>query len=601
MQPRLTLSVIALAVSSCALADTPTYELDDVVVTATRTPITTEQATSDISIISQEQIRNAGQSTLTELLQAQPGVELAQSGGAGSLSSLFIRGANSGHTLVLIDGMRIGSATSGLTPLESIALDQIDHIEILRGAASSLYGSDAIGGVIQIFTKQGAGTPRLNAAIGLGSYGTNQLRAGYSGQSGDTRFSMGAGYDKTNGGFSATRPSNVYSYNPDNDGDEKYSAHFNLDQRINTGNNVGLISLYNRDRVEYDASNTTNDYAINEVNSLAAYWKSQFTSAWRSRLQIGQGQNNTHSFGAYPGVNNTKQTQYQWQNDFTLPIGTISASVERNEQRVDATTAYNYTGRNVNSAQLAYMATIGAHSLLAAVRHDDYSDLGGHDTGNLGYGYALNSAWRLTANAGTAFHAPSFDLLFYPGYSNPNLKPEQSEQFDLGAHYRHGVDRFGVTAFENRITDLIVSGPPDYLPYNTSKARIRGLELSADTILAGLQLHASYDLQDPRDETTGNMLARRARQHGTVDISKTIGAWNLGAQTIASGMRYDDPANSTRLGGYTLVNLRAAYQVAAEWRLFAKLNNVFNKDYETVSGYNTPGANLFVGLEWQQK
>ncbi|MEQ1667070.1 MAG: TonB-dependent receptor [Sulfuriferula sp.] len=610
MHPRYTLSAIALAVLSTISAAhaEDSYTLDDVIVTATRTPVTAAQTTSDVTVISQEQIRNAGQSTLVELLQAQPGLELAQAGGAGTSASIYIRGANAAHTLVLVDGVRVGSITLGTTPLENIALDQIDHIEIVRGAASSLYGSDAVGGVIQIFTKQGKGAPKLNAAIGLGSYGRNQARVGYNGQVGDTRFSMGAGYDKTNGGISATRPG-TYGYNPDNDGDTKYSAHLNVDQKINAQNNVGLITLYNRDRVEYDGNATTYSDSVNQVNSISAYWKSQFNSFWQSRVLIGRGENLSTAFTNNNATShfNSTQTQYQWQNNFALPVGTLTAVAERNEQQVNSSQTYTTYSRNVDALQLAYQANIGANSVQASLRHDSYSDLGEHNTGSVGYGYAFTPNWRATANYGTAFHAPSFNDMYYPNIGfytgNPNLRPEQSRQADIGLRYTAGVNQAGVTVFENRVKNLIIYDSSVFptTMSNIANATIRGVELSAGTELAGVLVKTNYTYQSPEDDATGNLLARRARQHGTVDLAKSLGDWVFGAQAVASSARYNDAANTTRLGGYTIVNLRASYKVNAEWRAIAKLNNAFNKDYQTVSGYNTPGANIFVGLEWQQK
>jgi vitamin B12 transporter len=318
---------------------------------------------------------------------------------------------------------------------------------------------------------------------------------------------------------------------------------------------------------------------------------------------IGRGENLSTAFSNNNATShfNSTQTQYQWQNNFTLPLGTLTAVAERNEQQVNSSTTYTLSNRNVNALQLAYQASIAAHSVQASLRRDNYSDLGGHTTGSLGYGYAINPNWRTTANYGTAFHVPSFNQLFYPNYGNPNLKPEQSEQYDVGVQYHNGTDLVNVTAFENKITDLIVSGPPTYLPNNTAKATIKGLELSGDTLLAGTRIHASVDFQDPKDDATGKTLILRSKQHGTLDLSKEVGQWGFGVQAIASGIRYTNTANTASLGGYTLVNLRTTYQVNKEWRAIAKLNNAFNKDYQTVSGYNTPGANIFVGLEWQQK
>lgn len=604
MPTRFVLSAIALAIASTAQADPASYALDDIVVTATRTPIPAKEVIGDITVISQAQIRDAGQTTLVQLLQGQPGLEMTQNGGVGAASSVFIRGANANQTLVLVDGLRVGSATLGTTPLENISLDQVDRIEILRGPASSLYGADAIGGVIQIFTRQGKGAPHMSAALGLGSYGTVNGRVGYSGQAGATRFSLGAGYDKTNGGFSAARPG-TFGFVADDDGDRRRNASLSLEHALNAGNSIGLSGFYNHDRVEYD-NGTLNDYAINQVNGLSAYWKGRLAAGWQSRVLIGQGQNLTDNFssGVSNGKFNTRQTQYQWQNDFTAPLGLVTASLERNEQKVDSTQVFTRTSRSVNAVQLGYVARIGQHGLQASLRRDDYSDFGGHTSGTVGYGYSINPAWKITTSAGTAFKAPTFNDMYYPNIGfytgNPNLQPEQSRQADVGVRYQEGVNQFGVTAFQNRVKDLITYDTSVFptTMSNIAEARIRGVEFSGATELAGIKIKASFDWQNPQDRATGNVLAYRAQRHGTLDLSKTFGDLELGTQVIASGKRYTNAANTQSLSGYALVNLRARYKLAPEWSLLARVNNALDKDYQLVNGYNTPGLNAFVGVEY---
>ena len=608
MTTRFALSAIALATSTLSLsayAAADTYALDYIVVTATRTPLPAKQVIGDITVITQEQIRNAGQTTLVELLQGQPGLEITQSGGAGTIAGVSIRGANSNQTLVLMDGLRVGSVTSGTTPLENISLDQIDHIEILRGPASSLYGADAIGGVIQIFTKRGSGTPRVTAALGLGTQGTLNGRVGYAGEVGNTRFSIGAGYDKTNGGFSAARPG-TFGYVPDDDGDRKRNASFSIEQSLNSKNQIGLTGFYNHDRVEYDAG-TPNDYANNQVNGVSAYWRGKLAAAWQSRVMIGQGENLTDNFsnGISTGKFNTRQTQYQWQNDFSLPLGVVSASLERNEQKVDSSTAFTQQQRNVNAVQLGYQASVGAHSVQASLRRDDYSDFGAHSTGNLGYAYAINSDWRATASYGTAFKAPTFNDMYYPlqfGYQgNPNLKPETSRNKEIGVRYAAGVNAFGISAYQNDVQDLIQINSSFTTVTNIAQARLRGVELTGATQLAGMSIKASYDWQDPENRANGNTLTYRAQRHGTLDVSRSLGALELGAQVIASDKRYTNAANTSNLPGYALLNLRARYKLAQDWSMLARVNNALDKDYQLVNGYNTPGVNAFVGVEYNPR
>ena len=499
-QTTLTLA-LGVVFSSFAYAESlPEVIGDTIVVTATRTPQKASQVIGDMTVISAREIGEAGQTTLVELLQKQPGIEITQYGGAGTGADIRIRGGNPAHTLVLIDGLRVGSATLGTTPLEGISLDQIERIEILRGPASSLYGADAVAGVVQIFTKQGTGAPKLSARMGGGSHGLLQGDVQYGGQAGATRFNLGAGYARTDGGFSSKRPG-AFGYNPDDDGDEKRSAHLRVEHALNSAHSIGLSGLYNRDRSEYDAG-TADDYGVNYVNSVSAWWKGHLTDHWQSRLLIGQGQNRSANFslGASTGEFNTDQMQYQWQNDFTLPLGELTASLERLEQKVDGSkVAYNQTDRSVNAGQVGYQARIGRHALQASLRHDAYSDFGGQTTGTAGYGFDFTPAWRVSSIYGTSFKAPTFNDLYYPATSsfrgNPNLKPEQGRNFEVGLRYQQGVNLLSATAYRNRVKDLIVYVAPrrPAIPamQNVNRATLEGLTLAGHTELAGLRIKAS--------------------------------------------------------------------------------------------------------------
>lgn len=596
---------LGIVFSSFAHAETlPVVTGETIVVTATRTAQKSGQVIGDITVIGAREIAEAGQTTLVELLQKQPGIEITQYGGAGTGADIRIRGGNPAHTLVLIDGLRVGSATLGTTPLESISLDQIERIEILRGPASSLYGADAVTGVVQIFTKQGTGAPKLSARLGGGSHGLAQGGVQYGGQAGATRFHLGAGYARTDGGFSSTRPG-TFGHNPDDDGDEKHSAHLRLEHALNAAHSVGLSGLYNRDRVEYDAG-TADDYGINYVNSLSAWWEGRLTDHWQSRLMIGQGQNRSANFslGASTGEFNTDQTQYQWQNDFSLPLGALTASLERLEQKVDASqVAYKQTDRSVNAGQVGYQARIGRHALQASLRHDAYSDFGGQTTGTAGYGFDLTPAWRVSASYGTSFKAPTFNDLYYPATAffqgNPNLKPEQGRNVELGLRYQQGVNLFSATAYRNRVKDLIVYVFPTM--QNVNRATLEGLTLAGHTELAGLRIQASYDWQNAEDEATGKALTYRAQHYGTLDISRAWGSWEIGTALVASDKRYTNAANTSKLDGYARLDVRANYRLTPEWRLLARVNNVLDADYSLRAGYNTPGINGFVGLEYRHK
>jgi vitamin B12 transporter len=602
-QTTLALALGAVFISPAHAETLPEFVGETIVVTPTRVAERTAVVVGDITVISAQEIATTGQTSLLELLQAQPGLEIAQEGGAGTNASLRIRGGNSGHTLVLVDGLRVGSATVGTTPLESISLDQIERIEILRGPASSLYGADAVAGVVQIFTRQGRGEPRLTASLGAGSHGLLQGMASYSGQAGATRFSLGAGYSRADGGFSSARPE-TWGYHPDQDGDEKRGAHLNVDHAINDRHRVGLGGMANRDTVEYDAG-TADDVAHNDVNSLSAWWKGRLSEKWTSQVRVGLGQNHTENFslGTSTGRFNTDQTQYLWQNDFALPGGNLTASLERSEQEVDASTVYTRTRRSVNAAQLGYLGQWAAHTLQASLRHDDYSDFGGHTTGTAAYAYALSASWRASAGYGTSFKAPTFNDMYWPVtpwyQGNPDLQPERGRSLELAVRYQDRADRFGLTVYRNRVQDLIVYEYPTM--QNVDRATLEGITLDGGTELAGVRVQASIDWQQPTDDATGKVLTYRARQHGTLDVSKSLGRWELGTTLVASSSRYTDAANMQSLPGYARLDARVHYRIDPEWRVLLRANNVLDADYQLVAGYNTPGINGLLALEYQPK
>jgi vitamin B12 transporter len=616
-QTQLALALGVAFIASAHADALPEFVGDTIVVTPTRMAEKTNALVGDISVITAQEIAAAGQTSLVELLQTQPGVEIIQSGGSGALASVFIRGGNSGHTLVLVDGLRVGSATVGTTPLENIALDQVERIEILRGPASSLYGADAVAGVIQIFTRQGHGAPKLSATLGAGSYGLLQGQVNYGGETGDTRFSLGAGYSRTDGGFSSARPG-TYGYNPDKDGDEKRSVHMNVDHAIDERNHIGLTAMANRDFVDFD-DGTAKDVAHNEVNGVSAWWKGRLSGQWTSQLRAGLGQNHTENFslGLPTSRFDTDQTQYLWQNDFALSSGHLTASLERNEQRVGSSTALTATRRTINAAQLGYLGQWGAHTLQASLRHDDYSDFGGHSTGTAAYAYALNAAWRASASYGTSFKAPTFNDMYWPiqyGYQgNPNLKPEQGRNLEMSLRYQEGVNRAGATVYRNRLSDLIVYVPsfPVSTMENVNRATLEGITLDGGTELAGVHIRASMDWQQPVNDATGKLLNYRARRHGTLDVSKVLDRWELGATLVASGSRFADLANTLSLPGYARLDVRAQYRINPEWQVLMRVNNALDADYQLVAGYdsnfqlapafNTPGINGLVALQYQPR
>lgn len=603
-------SLVGLLVSLPTNAQEAT-ETDDVVVTASRIPQSREDALADITVIGREEIEKAGQSSLVELLQRQPGVEISGTGGMGTATGVFIRGSNNGHALVLVDGIRQGSVTLGETAFQHIQPSQIERIEILRGPASSLYGSDAIGGVIQIFTRAGRGAPRANAAIGYGTYNTRKLEAGYGGEVNDTRFNIQASHVSSDS-FSAKKKQSLK--NKDDDAYRNTSVSGTLAHSFNENHEAGITMLNSESRGHFDGFPSSFDHRDEHtLRSWSVYSKNRFLPRWQSELRLGIGIDDSTSISsATPNTFRTEQKQAAWQNGIEIGVGTLLLGAEWLKQEVSGNTDYAVKTRDTRSLLAGYLGTFGNHSLQANVRGDDNSRFGNHTTGGLSYGYHFAPAWRVSAGMGSAFKAPTFNDLYFPDdgcgdMGNPDLKPEKSRNREAALHWETKAQHASATIYDNRVENLIewqsngpnICGFNAFTPVNVGEARLRGLTLAWQGQASDLLFRTSIDLQKPEDESTGNLLVRRARQHGALWVGRSFGKLEVGGELIASGERFANAANTQKLDGYSLVNLTANYAFAPEWKLEARANNIFDRDYELSRGYNTPGANLFVGLRWQ--
>jgi vitamin B12 transporter len=576
--------------------------IEPMFVTAARSPQPLAELIADVTIIGPEEIARAGAQSLAELLSGVPGVEIAMNGGPGSTSSVFLRGANRGHTLVLIDGLRIGSSTDGATALEAIPLEQIDHIEILRGPASSLYGADAIGGVIQIFTRRSDGAFSANASAGYGTYRSALASGGVAGGDGPWRFALQAGVRKS-AGFNAIGNPDNFSYNPDRDGYRDDSASGSVAFRFAPDQELSAQFLRSRENAQFDAGPGFDDRTITTLSSYSIASRNRLASFWMSKLEAGEGDDDSLTqTGFGPSRFKTRQRQYTWQNDFALAQGALAVAFERREEHVDGDAGFPVTERNTNAVVGVWQWRDGPQALQANLRHDDSSQFGGRTTGALAYGYALGGGFRMSASYGTAFKAPTFNDLYFPGFSNPALRPETAHSAEAALRYAAGGLSAGVVAYRNRVRDLIVfecDAAFNCAPQNVADATLEGVTLELEARRAEFVIRASADFQRPEDDASGNLLPRRARRHASIGAAQSWGALRVGAELIASSERFDDAANTRRMGGYATVNLTADYALAAGWTLFARFDNALDKHYELAADYNTPGASVFAGVRYR--
>lgn len=620
----------SLAILCCALpfgaaAQTANSipNLENIVVTPGRTAQLESEVIGDVTVIDKKELERAGQSSVAEVLARQPGIQFSNTGGPQTQTSVFLRGTNPLHTLVLVNGMRVNSASSGAINWNAIDTAAIERIEVVRGAASSLYGADALGGVVNIITKKGGDDRPLSAwgNIGYGTHDTFKSSAGISGAQNGWDYSF-FGSVADSQGFNATNQSNLWGeYNEDRDGYTEHAFGGSLGYRWAPDQHIGITAYNAYIHGDFDAGPGDPAIALTRQQAYTIASTNKLTERWESVLSFGLSKELGHSrsYGS-ESVFGTLQRQYSWQNNFSLnDHNKLTLLVERLEERPVHSSGISVNRRNTNSIGGIYRADYGRHHLQASVRNDAITSQQKKTTGGLGYDFDLTEQWTIGMAANTGFrmatfadmYGPSFPSSFgFPGYAtNPDLKPEKSKNLEVSARYTDDDTQFSITAYQNKITDLI-NGSTCFdfdasgmclatRPENIDKARIRGLTLAGSHQIGNTTLHGSADFMDARNTGNKNWLPRRAKQVYNLGISRRIDAWDLGAEYQFVGKRYDDAANTTRLGGYSLVNLTAAYDFTKNVGVQVRWNNVFDKNYTTVYGYNTPGSNVFVNLSFR--
>ena len=607
-------------------ADT-TLKTSDVFVTATRTLIPKKNVIADITVISEEEIKLAGSSSLPELLQRQPGIEISNNGGQGKVSTLFLRGASSTHSVILLDGIRIDSATAGLTAIENIPLSQIEKIEIVRGPASSLYGQDAIGGVIQIFTKKGLNGFKPYISFGYGKYNTSIAQGGIRGGDDTTSYAINLSSQNSTG-FSAFEPNTnpaatANIFNLDKDGYRNKSVSASLSHKINEKLDINFQYFLSQGKNKYDNRYANWDPSIDWKNtqdqeSLSGTVNSQLTNYWKSSLRVGLGiddyvEKQRYISGATREVDNvykTIQNQITWQNDLILPLGSLVLLYDKLDQKINVTdTSYSKKDRQNDAYMIGYNLNQANHNFQANVRKDFNSVYRDATTGNIGYSYAIDSNWSIASSFGTAFRSPTFNYLYAGSNANPDLQPEKSKNIEAQLKYQSDAEFFSFVTFKNKITDFIISnGTTGYRPYNINTAEIYGATVSSSHFINHFQVKSSFTVQSPMNESADKYLPRRSNFFGTVGLNYFIQNWNLGFEATGSGNRYNDAENLFNIPGYIKTNLFADYQITKNLAMNARVDNVLGKNYTyayegnpTTDGfrYQTPSQSFFISLRYE--
>jgi len=594
---------LCLLASPLVLAE-ETTTLDEIVVTADRKARTVDETLAPVSIITRKDIEQYQATSVPEVLRRLPGITLSNSGGVGKATSVFIRGTNSSHVLVLVDGIKMGSATTGMVAFEDLPLDQVERIEVVRGPRSSLYGSEAIGGVIQIFTRKGGKGFQPEISISAGSNNTQKANVNLAGGNTTTWYNLNAGTEQTDG-FNAT----ANDREPDADGYERDSVALRAGHRFANGTDVDVSLLQAQGSNDYDGAFGNQGEFVQQA--VSGKLRQTLGNQAVLTAQLGQSKDESDNFkdGDFKSRFNTTRTTATVQADVQITSNSsLTVGIDQQNDKVDSNTTYDVTSRDNTGVFSSYQHSIDATQFDVSARHDDNEQFGKHTTGGVAVGRDFNNGMRVTAAYGTAFKAPTFNNLYFPFSGDASLQPEESQNVEVGVSGKATSNKvhWSANAFSNTIDNLISYPPPTYKVSQTDKARIQGVELSAGTQLAGWEVNTNLTLQKPENRNgadAGNNLILRPERLASMDIDRDLGKFRVGATVRGESQRYTDTANteSKKLSGYGTLDLRADYQVAKSWTVGAKLSNVLDKDYQTNNGYNQDGVNGLVTVKYAPK
>ncbi|MDH1147412.1 TonB-dependent receptor [Pseudomonas mosselii] len=613
-----------LCLPASALAAEPSRDdalkLPDVLISASRQVESRTATSAANTVFTRADIDRLQPSGVTDLLARVPGVQVAPTGGRGSLPGIFIRGTKAAQTLVLVDGVRIANATSGDSGLQFLDVDQIERVEVLRGSRSAVYGSDAIGGVIQIFTRRG-GAPGLQPRLRLaaGSNQTWQRSLGLSGGDDTTRFNLGASLDET-AGIDSTGPS--HASDGDHDAYRNRSLNLSLSHTFNERFEAGLNLLDSRGRSEYDnpygrldevtwLSYPQQPYTDFSVSSLGSWFDAQLNDTWHSRLELGHSENRDDKRDKLSDqrfIYNTYRDQVTWQNEFALDErNQLMLGGDWYQDRFHGTANFSEDSRWNRAAFAQYRFAGERFSSELGVRHDRNQQYGEQNTWNASLTVPLNPRNDVLVSYSEGFRAPTFNDLYDVQYGNPDLRPEHSKSYEL--QWRSQLashTRLEASLYRTDLRDAINYDPARRRPGNVDNARINGLELSLMQEWAGWTSQLGLSMIDPRDRETGQTLQRRARRTLSLDLDRQFERFNVGASWQAVSGSYDDPSNNNRIGGYGLLGLRGGMVLTDEVRLELKLDNLLDKQYSRALysfdgsqyGYREEGRTWLLSLTW---
>lgn len=538
---------------ACAVAQAnDALSLADTVVTASRQVESRSESSAASTVFTRADIDRLQPNSVTDLLRRVPGLSITTNGGLGSLSGISLRGTNVTQTLVLIDGQRIASASAGQASLEFISVDQIERIEVIRGPRSAIYGSDAIGGVVQIFTRQGRDGLDARVKLGVGSNQTFTRDLALSGGNGQTRFALGASLNETDG---INRTTNSVGGDRDEDGYRNRAFNASLTHNFTDDVEAGIRLLEQTGSTEYDLlGDPEDDFSL---STAAAHVQWQVSSLWRTRLEVGHAEDRRDTRSSvFPSSYDTYRDSASWLNNLSInDAHNLQLGLDWYEDRMRTDGAFTDDERYNQAAFAQYRFNGEQVSAELGMRHDDNEQFGSENTFNGALIFALSNNQQLVASYSEGFRAPTFNDLYNAWGSNPNLRPESSKSYELQWRGQFDTTTLQASAYRMDIDDLILLDS-FWIPQNISEARINGLELSAERDILGWYTVASATWLDPRDRSTGQLLPRRPKRLLSIDSDRQFGDFGIGFSLVANSTRYNDAANTQKLSGFGTLEVR---------------------------------------------
>ncbi|MGI0116645.1 TonB-dependent receptor domain-containing protein [Zooshikella sp. RANM57] len=603
------ISFISLSYSiTCQAEDS--YQLPNMTVTATKTPQVISDSLAPVNVFTRQDIERLQAQDLFDVLRHVPSVNITTTGGKGTVSKLFFRGSSDKQVLVLVDGIKINTATNGKASLSSIDINQVERIEVVRGPRSVLYGSEALAGVIHIFTQQYSEKPiEPTVKTGFGSHKSEQYLAGIKGKQADAYYGLKASYYTTEG-FNRW----YGDLSNENDGYRNKSFTGNIQYQLTDNSQLALQLMRQKAEAEYDNAYAISSpvYTTTTLETATARYSHQLTQQWDIAITAGLTTDKSDDRTDHIGRNflyESKRQAFNWQNNLQLTSNQLlSFGLDYYDDHLTSTTHFDEDERDNHAWFIQDQLQFGKHEILIGFRQDDNEQFGKHNTRNLAWGMPINDTYKVTASYGEAFVAPSFNDLYYPNFSNPNLNPEQSKHYEVGLQADYGHTQWHINVFKTDIKDMIIF--QNSRPENSEQAQIKGLELAINTLWQDWQINSNFTILDPIDKNTDTdsqakeqTLPNRSRRQFSIMAHKTFGRYNLGIEWQGQSERKNIGSTDQTLPGYATVNVVQSYALTDELSIEWKINNLFDKDYvEDLNNnipYETDGINTFISLTYR--